>query len=367
MVSFTTRQFKSILNKKKSIDPWFWDRFTINPYQGCQYGCIYCNARSEQYHLPIDFENDIIIKENAEQLLHKRLSNARTLLPDVVALSGVTDPYQPIESRYHQTRKLLKVLASHSYPVHIITKSPLVLHDLDILEEIASKSWCTVSVSLSSVDDEMLKILDKKSPPAKARLELVKNIKHKSTKVQAGFLMMPVIHEMTDSISSLHQYFSSVAECNADYVVFAGLSMTGGQIEWFMKSLAEKNSMLKERVMKNYRGQQKVFQAPSQKVAQLNRTLRRLCEEYSMPYRISRWHPPGYRNLNYRLAEWLFNQGYEKQIMGLSYKEEMQAGFYIQELKESVSSVISEKRFDKKAMTANLLQNIEAYIRGQPN
>ncbi len=97
MPTFIKQQFKSILNKKKFIDNWFWDRYSINPYNGCSFGCIYCDARSAKYHAPQDFENKITIKQNVGPMLDKRLSRARTLLPDVVGLGGVTDCYQPAE------------------------------------------------------------------------------------------------------------------------------------------------------------------------------------------------------------------------------------------------------------------------------
>ena len=87
MITYTEKEFKSILNIRKFIDHWFWDKYGINPYNGCQFGCIYCDSRSAKYHLPEDFENNIIIKKDAELILDKRLKNARTLLPDVVGIS----------------------------------------------------------------------------------------------------------------------------------------------------------------------------------------------------------------------------------------------------------------------------------------
>ena len=93
MAQFIRQDFKSIINKYKWIDQWFWCRYSINTYNGCQFGCIYCDARSSKYHLPTDFENQIIIKNNVAAILDKRLSAARTFLADVVALSGTTDPY----------------------------------------------------------------------------------------------------------------------------------------------------------------------------------------------------------------------------------------------------------------------------------
>ncbi len=143
MVNYQEKEYKSILNKHKFIDSWFWNRYGINPYNGCQFGCVYCDSRSEKYHLPTDFENDIIIKKDVSSMLDKRLTNARALLPDVVAFSGACDPYQPAEAKFKNTRQCLEVLEKHKYPVHIITKSKLVLRDLDLLEKIGSNPSVT--------------------------------------------------------------------------------------------------------------------------------------------------------------------------------------------------------------------------------
>ena len=99
MPEFIEQEFKSIINKLKFIDNWFWCRYTINPYNGCLFGCVYCDARSAKYHMPEDFENKIIIKRNVRELLDNRLSRARTFLKDVVGFGGVTDSFQAAEKK----------------------------------------------------------------------------------------------------------------------------------------------------------------------------------------------------------------------------------------------------------------------------
>ncbi|MDX1436622.1 MAG: hypothetical protein R3335_07425, partial [Anaerolineales bacterium] len=104
MAQFIEKQYKSILNTLKYIDSWFWARYTINPYNGCQFGCTYCDARSAKYDMPEDFEDRIVIKEEVGPMLERRISRARTLLPDVVVIGGVTDGYQPADKKYENTR-----------------------------------------------------------------------------------------------------------------------------------------------------------------------------------------------------------------------------------------------------------------------
>ena len=101
---FIEKEYKSIINKRKWIDSWFWERYSINPYNGCHFGCIYCDARSGKYHMPEQFEEEIVIKKHVAQMLDTRLTRARTFMPDIVGIGGVTDCYQLAEKIYKNTQ-----------------------------------------------------------------------------------------------------------------------------------------------------------------------------------------------------------------------------------------------------------------------
>ncbi len=193
MPSFTEKQFKTVLNTKKFIDSWFWDRHSVNPYNGCLFGCIYCDARSSHYQMPADFENDIVVKQHVGTMLDQRLSRARTLLPDVVGLGGVTDCYQAAETKFGNTRACLEVLAKHRYPVHLATKSALVLRDGALLDEIGRDSWCSVSFTVTTVDDKTARFLDNRSPPPAKRLETLRELKQSHPHIHAGVLAIPLV------------------------------------------------------------------------------------------------------------------------------------------------------------------------------
>ena len=107
MIKYVPRDFKSILNKYKFIDSWFWCRYSINPYNGCEFACTYCDSRSHKYHLQPEFDQLIYVKNDVGTMLDDRLRRARTLLPDVVAMSGTCDAYQPAEASYQNTRQCL--------------------------------------------------------------------------------------------------------------------------------------------------------------------------------------------------------------------------------------------------------------------
>jgi DNA repair photolyase len=185
-------------------------KYGINPYNGCQFGCIYCDSRSAKYHLPTDFDNTILVKKNIGPMLDKRLTNARTLLPDVAGTGGTTDPYQPAEKKYENTRQCLEVFARHRYPVLIGTKSNLVLRDLDLLEMIGENSWCTVGITITTTDPEKAKFLETSAPSPEARLNTIRSIKGKTKHVQVGVWLIPVVPFLTDS-EQVQILFSSEA------------------------------------------------------------------------------------------------------------------------------------------------------------
>ncbi|MFW9829980.1 MAG: hypothetical protein ACFFEY_20595 [Candidatus Thorarchaeota archaeon] len=111
MVNYRYKEFKSVLNKLKYPDSWFWARYTLNTYSGCAHACIYCDARSQRYYLE-DFENEVIIKTNFDKKLDQRFKRARTLLRDIIAPGGVNDAYQPIEQKIEHSQKFYKSLRS---------------------------------------------------------------------------------------------------------------------------------------------------------------------------------------------------------------------------------------------------------------
>lgn len=175
-VSYAYKDFKSILNKMKFIDNWFWCRYTLNPYNGCEFACTYCDSRSHKYHLHPDFDQEIFVKTNVGTMLDNRLRRARTLLPDVVAIGGTCDAYQPAEAEFKNTRTCLEVLLKHHYPVSLSTKSELILRDLDILSQIADDTWCTVGITVTTVDQELASFLEPNAPSPHTRLETLRQI-----------------------------------------------------------------------------------------------------------------------------------------------------------------------------------------------
>jgi DNA repair photolyase len=172
---------------------------SINPYRGCEHGCVYCFARPNHEYLGfsagLDFETRILVKENAPELLRKELSSP-AWKPQVIALSGVTDPYQPVERRLKLTRRCLEVLAEYRNPVVIITKNQLVARDADILSSLARRRAALVFVSVTSLDGGLARELEPRASQPEGRLAAIEML-HRAG-VPVGVLAAPVIPGLTD-------------------------------------------------------------------------------------------------------------------------------------------------------------------------
>jgi DNA repair photolyase len=172
---------------------------SLNPYRGCEHGCSYCYARNSHEFLGfsagLDFETKIIVKEKAPELLRRELSSPKWK-PQTLAMSGVTDCYQPVERRLQLTRQCLAVLAEFRNPVSIITKNYLVTRDLDLLSELASHHAAMVYLSINSLDSELARKLEPRAASPKMRLAAVEALAKAG--VPVGVLVAPVIPGLND-------------------------------------------------------------------------------------------------------------------------------------------------------------------------
>lgn len=150
--------------------------YSLNPYQGCEHGCIYCYARNAHeywgYSAGLDFERKIIVKRNAAEVLERQF-NTKGYQPQVIMLSGNTDCYQPIERKLRITRSVLEVMRAYRHPVSIISKNGLILRDLDILTEMAGLGLVQVAISLNSLNEELRQKMEPRTITAKGRLKVI--------------------------------------------------------------------------------------------------------------------------------------------------------------------------------------------------
>jgi len=276
MVRFIEIEAKSVLTKHKFRDDWFWDRYAINPYRGCQFACNYCDAITEKYLVHKDyrdFSRIIYVKENAPDVLEREV---RRVKPDVVAMSGVTDPYQPAERKYEVTRKILEVLAKYRFPVHIITKSDLVLRDIDLLREIAKQTWCTVSLTIITFNQKLLPHLEPFAPSPEKRWETVKKLNEEG--IRAGVDFTPIVPYLLDDPNNVEEVITRASEYAKYILIGAGMTLRSHQRIRFLELLKENFPELVERYDDLY----KQMSPPKDYVMRLNRYAFEFCKKYGI-------------------------------------------------------------------------------------
>ncbi|WP_372930741.1 PA0069 family radical SAM protein [Methyloceanibacter sp.] len=189
---------RQMITKNQSPDIGF-DR-SINPYRGCEHGCVYCFARPSHAFLGmspgLDFETKLFAKTNAARALEKELA-APNYRPRMIAIGSNTDPYQPVERRYRIMRRILEVLSAANHPVGIVTKSALVLRDLDILQSMAKRGLVKVALSVTTLDRKLARAMEPRAATPEKRLETVEKLA--SAGVPAAVMVAPVIPGLTDS------------------------------------------------------------------------------------------------------------------------------------------------------------------------
>ena len=210
---------RTIVTENTSPDIGF--DLSINPYKGCEHGCIYCYARPTHAYLGLspglDFETRIFSKPNAAALLRKKLSS-RNYAPKVIAIGANTDPYQPVERDARITRSLLEVAAEFQQPVALITKNKLVLRDLDLLGPMGQRGLCRVMVSITAVDPQLSRLMEPRASHPLGRFEAVAALS--SAGVPTGVMTAPMIPAINDD--QLERILERAAEAGADcagYVV----------------------------------------------------------------------------------------------------------------------------------------------------
>lgn len=210
---------KSILNKIDSPD--IGMAYSMNPYQGCEHGCVYCYARNTHtfwgYSAGLEFEQKILVKNNVAQLLEQKLSH-KTWQPHPIMLSGNTDCYQPAEKKYGLTRDILEVLWKYRHPVGIITKSALILRDIDLLAKMAKHRLVNVSISITSLDDKLRQLLEPRTSSALKRLDVIKKLT--AAGIRVNIMFAPIIPSLNDKeIYDIAQATSEAGAQSFNYTI----------------------------------------------------------------------------------------------------------------------------------------------------
>ena len=248
--SFFKDTTRSVISYNDSPDVGF--EASINPYRGCEHGCIYCYARPTHEYLGfsagLDFETKILVKEKAPELLRRELSSPRWK-PQVVVMSGVTDPYQPIEGKLRLTRRCLEVLREFRNPVAIVTKNHLVKRDGDILGDLARYDAAAVFLSITTLRRKLHRVLEPRTCHPERRLEAIRSLAEAG--IPAGVLVAPVIPGLNDH--EIPRIIEAAREAGAEDAGYIMLRLPYAVAELFEGWLEEHFPDRKDKVLNRIR------------------------------------------------------------------------------------------------------------------
>jgi DNA repair photolyase len=237
---------QSILSRNNSPDVPF--TYSVNPYRGCEHGCAYCFARPTHEYLGfsagLDFETRIVVKARAPELLRGELESPKWK-PETVALSGVTDCYQPVERKLELTRRCVAVLAEFRNPVSVITKNHLVTRDLDLYRELAAHHAVRINISITTLDGRLAKELEPRASPPLRRLRAVEELA--AAGIPVCVLMAPCIPGLNDH--EMLNIFTAAANAGARDASFTPLRLPGAVAEVFGRWLDDHFPDKKEKIL----------------------------------------------------------------------------------------------------------------------
>ncbi len=274
---------KGILNSVRGEDEWFGLSYNMNLYRGCEHQCIYCDTRSACYQIE-NFNEEVLIKINAIELLEDILPRKRK--KGIIGFGSMNDPYTFAESRYGLTRKALEIVEKYHFPVHIITKSDMVLKDLDILKQI-NKVKARVSFTVTTAYDELAKVLEPGAPSPSRRLAAMRKVAEAG--IETGVVMMPILPFIEDTPVNVRQVVLAAVEHNADYIIPAfGVTVREGQREYFYQQLDLHFPGVREKYEKTFGDQ---YQCSARNQDELAKLFYDLCAHYGIRTKVSTYPP----------------------------------------------------------------------------
>ena len=254
----------SLINDITTKDDLFVGDYTVDPYQHCEFGCRYCDSTA----------SDILyIKTNAAEVLDKELKQRKK---GRIIVGSVHDPYQNLEKEYKITRELLEVIKQHGFSCHILTKSPLILRDKDILSRMDSP---LVTVSISSLNEEISRIFEKNVPLPEERLQTIQTLSEDG--IKAGLAVIPILPFIVEN--EFESIIKSARNCNAQYVLHKHLELKGDQKtryiniiqEYFPELIKKYDELYKDSYMPN-----------TNYILDINKNIEQLCKKYKIKKRI---------------------------------------------------------------------------------
>jgi DNA repair photolyase len=330
---------KTILNKSKRADHWFWTRYSAYPYIGCQHGCEFCYCRERKYSPyddPHDFAYRIKVKENAASLLRKALERAPVD-------SIFTGDYQPAERKFGISRQMLEVCYELGFPVFILERSPLVLRDLDLIQAIHQKARAVVAFSIIAAPGSpayaQVQKMEHLAPDAVKRFDAMQKLA--AAGIPTGICAMPLLPGLCDSRANLEAVVRWTADHGGQFVLASSLTLADQQRDYFFNVLAERFPELLGPYQKLYSPGS--YAPLSYNWRSVALTIRELCNQYGIRDRQPRPIIPGdKRALNRQVVEQLAEQVYSLELENPSNQQVWayrKAAWAIEDLEQDIGLI----------------------------
>ncbi len=238
MVNKIYKNVNKIIRKNLLPDPYFGAKYACSPYASCLHACKYCDGRAEKYHVEGNFEKDITIRKNFVEIFSKDLANLRE--PGTISFgSGISDPYQVIEEDEEFFRDCIPLLYDTNLSLSFMTKSSLILRDIDILTPLAEKGKLQIMVSIAHIDDTIRELFEPNASPINERFEILQRFKEIGA--YTGVLAMPFLPGISDSRESIEALLRASIKAGADFVMPGGLTLRPGRQKDMYLSVIEKH------------------------------------------------------------------------------------------------------------------------------
>ena len=274
---------KTLLSSARRPDPWFGIKYTMNLYRGCSHQCIYCDSRSECYQI----ENfaDVLVKVNAIDLLRKELPRKR--VKGTIGTGSMSDPYLPLEATRNLTGQALEVIAQHQFPVHALTKSDLVLRDLETLREI-NRVYAAVSFTITTAADDLGKQLEPGAPIVSRRFAAMEQLA--AAGIMTGVLLMPVLPFIEDNAENITAIVARAHESGASYILASfGMTLRDRQRAHYYAQLDRLFPGLRKQYERRFGDR---YSAPANDAHRLEQIFREQCARYGIATRMRLYEAP---------------------------------------------------------------------------
>lgn len=289
---------KTIISGYSANNPWFGSNYNMNIYKGCCHGCIYCDSRSECYH--VENFDEVRAKENALAIIERELKSKRRT--GVIGTGAMSDPYNVFEKEYCLTRGALSLINTYGFGSAIATKSNLITRDIDILKEIQRHSPVLIKITITTCDDKLCKRIEPDVSIASERFAAIRELSENG--IFTGILLMPVLPFLEDNEENISGIIHGAHESGARFIYPAfGVTLRQNQREWYYKKLDALFPGLKQKYIKQYGS---TYSCHSPEAGRLWQLFRKECDSHDILYKmedIIKAYKQGYENIQLSLFD----------------------------------------------------------------